>query len=276
MSSDLAPHCVVPRLTTLWLGNPYYHEEEVDSTNTRINVIAHAGGTHGTVMAAETQTKGRGRFDREWHSAAGENLTFSILLRPNWPAHAAPPVSLAAGVAVAEVVDLLLPGTPELKWPNDILWQGKKLAGILVESFVSRDQVLHSVLGIGLNVNQLDFPGELVDHAVSLRLATGRSWNRVEVLASLLARLELWLDHLTDPGTDRLISSWQRFAPWIGQPISVRRGKQKLLGTALGLSPQGALRIKDRQGKVHLVASGDVQIDPYGPHQHGRRASASG
>jgi BirA family biotin operon repressor/biotin-[acetyl-CoA-carboxylase] ligase len=169
-------------------------------------------------------------------------------------------VSLAAGVALAETVELLLPEAPEVKWPNDILWQGQKLAGILVESFVNRARVVHVVLGIGLNVNQLTFPAEIADRAISLRLAAGKSWNRAEVLVTLLARLELWLNHLADDRADQLISSWKRFAPWIGQRISVRSGKQNLVGTALGLEPNGALRLQDQQGRVHLVVTGEVQI----------------
>jgi BirA family biotin operon repressor/biotin-[acetyl-CoA-carboxylase] ligase len=260
MSSDLVPHCVLPRLTTTWLGNPYLHEKEVDSTNTRMNAMALAGGTHGTVLVAEYQTQGRGRQGRSWHSPAGENLIFSVLLRPRWPVNEGPPVSLAVGVALAETVELLLSEAPELKWPNDLLWQGRKLAGILVEVSVNREQGSHITLGIGLNVNQLNFPASIAEHAVSMRLATGNHWNRAEVLAILLGRLESWMDHLAKRETDRLISSWQRFAPWIGQRIHVRGGKRELVGTALGLDPQGALRLQDPQGKVHSIVTGEVQI----------------
>jgi len=260
MPSDLVPNHVLPRLTTTWLGSPYYHETEVDSTNTRITALALSGGTHGTVLAAEYQTKGRGRLDRSWHSPAGANLTFSVLLRPEWLVGEVPPVSLAVGIALAEAVELLLPEAPEVKWPNDILWQGRKLAGILVESSVDCEQVLHVALGIGLNVNQVEFPAEITSRAVSLRLATGKPWDRAEVLATLLGRLEIWMDHLADRRTDWLISSWQRFAPWIGQQIAVRSGNQELVGTALGLAPQGALRLQDPQGKIHSVVSGDVRI----------------
>lgn len=161
---------------------------------------------------------------------------------------------------MAEAVELLLPGSPELKWPNDILWKGKKLAGILVETAVDRERVQHVALGIGLNVNQQQFPDELANRATSLSLITGQPHHRAEVLAAVLSRLELWIDHLEQDGAPPVIAAWQRYAPWIGSKISVRDGNRELFGKALGLEPHGALRLQDDQGQEHSIVSGDVYI----------------
>ncbi len=261
MSSDLLPHVVQPRFSTIWLGNPYFYEEKVDSTNSCIDRLAKQGGTHGTVLVANSQTSGRGRLKRPWHSPAGVNLYFSVLLRPDWTVGTAKPVSLAAGVALAEAVELLLPGTPEVKWPNDLLWKGRKLAGILVESATDREKVHYIVLGIGLNINQHQFPKPLAGLASSLSLVSGKPFQRSEVLATILARLELWIDHLQQGRTEQVIDAWTRFAPWIGSQITVHNGDQVLAGKALGLNPQGALRLQDEQGREHLVVSGDVGLN---------------
>lgn len=258
MSADLLPDVVLPRLATKWLGRPYVYEREVDSTNTRVAQLARDGGVHGTVMVADAQTCGRGRLRRQWHSPAGLNLYFSVLLRPGWKARNAPPLSLAAGVALAEAVEPWTQGPPELKWPNDLLAEGRKLAGILVEAVLDRETVQHVVLGVGLNVNQRQFPTLLAESAASLSLTSGRQLHRGEVLVAVLARLELWLDRLQQQGPQPVLDGWRRYAPWMGQLLKVQNGANELVGTALGLEPHGALRVRDDRGREHSVLSGDA------------------
>ena len=260
MASDLSSDVVLPRLGTAWIGRSYFFEPEVDSTNTQLAEHAKRGATHGTVLVADTQTRGRGRFDRTWQSPVGQNLYFSVLLRPDWTVDARRPVSLAAGVALAEAVEPLLPTSPELKWPNDLLSSGRKLAGILVESAVDRQTIRHLVLGIGLNVNQQAFPEPIADLAGSLSLAAGRQFDRAEVLATVLGRLEVWVDRLHDDGPEPIVTRLCDYAPWMGKQISVRNGEHELVGTALGIEPHGALRLQDEQGEVHSIVSGDVLI----------------
>ncbi len=258
MFGDLVPEEVLPRLQTEWLGRPYLYEEEVDSTNTRVEQLAQRGASHGTVMAANAQTNGRGRLQREWHSPAAQNLYFSVLLRPDW--EIGTPLSLAVGVALAEAVEPLLPARPTLKWPNDLLFEGRKLAGILVEAAIDRQAVQHVIVGIGLNVNVTHFPDELADLAGSLFLATGQRQHRAVVLARILERLELWIDRLQREGVEPVLTNWPRYAPWMGKQVTVSGGGPDLVGIAMGLESQGALRIIDEHGQEHSVLSGDVEL----------------
>jgi len=249
---------VVALLSTAWLGRPLLFVHQVDSTNSRCAELARGGGQHGTVIVADQQTAGRGRLKRSWHSPGGENLYFSVLMRPDWPVGEAPPLSLAAGVALAEVVEGFLTRPPELKWPNDLLHQGRKLAGILIEAAADRGGLAYVVLGIGINVNQLEFPAPLDETAGSLRMAAGAPVNRAEVLAAALERLEHWIDRLRGEGAHPIIDAWRRFWTWQGRMVTVRNGDRELTGTAVGIDPRGALRLRDSTGNEHTVVCGDA------------------
>ncbi len=258
MPNDLTREAIRPRLTTRWLGQNYLYERELGSTNSRLEELAGQGAEHGTVLVADRQTEGRGRGQRSWHSPPGLNLYFSMLLRPDWPVGAARPVSLAAGVALAEALEPLLPGTPVLKWPNDLLYEGRKLAGILVEASLHGESIRHMIVGIGINVNEQPFPESLADLASSLSLAAGRTFDRGEVLALVLTRLEHWFDSLDRDGAAPTIARWQAYATWIGQSVSVRNGDAEVRGTAIGLDARGSLIVRDEQGRQQTVLSGDL------------------
>ncbi|MEM9658451.1 MAG: biotin--[acetyl-CoA-carboxylase] ligase, partial [Planctomycetota bacterium] len=258
MPSDLSGEAIGAKLKTKWLGREYLYYPEVDSTNVRIDALAQDGAKHGTVMVAELQTEGRGRQGRVWHSPAGLNVHLSALLRPSWPAALAPPLSLAVGVALAEALAPRLPQQPALKWPNDVLYRGKKLAGILVEAASRKEQFAHVVLGVGLNVNSHEFPNSLAETATSLRMATGGNSDRGEVLAAVLLRMEYWFDRLEEEGGAAAINAWSRWASGIGSEITTQQGERRLNGVALGIDDQGALRLRDRHGVVHVIRSGEI------------------
>lgn len=262
MDRELTPAAVESRLTTRWLGRPLQVEAQVDSTNSRLHELARRGAAAGLVLVADSQTSGRGRQQRQWHSPPGTNLYFSVLLRPDWPAGATPPLSLAAGVALAEAIGPLLPAPPVLKWPNDLLFQGRKLAGILVEAQTDRQAVRHAIVGIGVNVNQESFPEELAERAGSLRSASGQAHDRAEVLARLLGALETWIERL-QIRPHEVLETWQSYAPWLGRPIVVTMGQSTLAGTALGLAPDGTLRMRDAGGREQTILSGDVEQAAY-------------
>ncbi len=171
-------------------------------------------------------------------------------------------MSLAAGVALAEAIEALLGQPPVLKWPNDLLHDGRKLAGILVEASTEGRKVKHVVLGIGLNVNQMSFSDELTNRASSLSLASGRTLDRRDVLGRVLGRLEHWVDTLEHQPAS-IVARWQDFAPWLGGTVQIVRGGHTLEGTALGLETSGALRVQDAAGSVHVVLAGDALPAPY-------------
>lgn len=255
---DLEPNTIRAGLRTGWLGQTLECVEEVDSTNTQVAAKGRAGAPSGLVMVADRQTAGRGRLQRAWHSPESVNLYFSVLLRPPWQPQKPPPVSLAVGVAIAETIRPRLSHPPALKWPNDLLVQDRKMAGILVEVAATRNRIDHVVLGIGLNVNQESFPPPLDQSAISLRQATGRPTHRGELLAELLNALEPLLETLNQDSHDSMIESWNRYFAWQGQAIRVQTGSGEIRGIALGVNAVGALRIRDERGQEHQLLSGDT------------------
>jgi BirA family transcriptional regulator, biotin operon repressor / biotin---[acetyl-CoA-carboxylase] ligase len=258
--SALTPECVVARLATRWLGRAYEWHASCDSTNDLAAARAKTGGGEGLVVAADVQRAGRGRLGRSWHSPAGENLYLSILLRPVRPAAEIPPVTLLAGAAVAAAL-AGLGFRPRLKWPNDVQvvvgGAPRKVAGILTEMSSEGGRVGHVVVGVGVNVNATGFPPELSERATSLRLIAGRAFDRADVLAAVLAAFEPLYDQFRADGPAAAGAAWQMYAA-LGERCRVSTPGQPLEGIAIGVDPDGALRLRDDAGQVHRVLSGEI------------------
>jgi BirA family transcriptional regulator, biotin operon repressor / biotin---[acetyl-CoA-carboxylase] ligase len=246
------------RLGTRWLGRAFEWHADCASTNDLAAERARAGAPTGLVVAADAQTAGRGRLGRTWHSPADDNLYLSILLRPTRAPAEIPPVTLLVGGAVARALaDLGL--APRLKWPNDVqlldeAGRRRKVAGILTEMASAGGSALHVVVGIGLNVNGLDFPPEIAERATSLRRALGQKVDRVALLAALLGALEPLYEEFERRGPAAAHAAFP--APCrvtaLGQP------GDRLEGIALGVDADGALRLRDEAGHIHRVISGEL------------------
>jgi BirA family biotin operon repressor/biotin-[acetyl-CoA-carboxylase] ligase len=249
---------VASRLTTAWLGRAWRHLPSIGSTNDEAAAWARAGAPAGAVVVADELTRGRGRLGRRWHSPPGESLYYSVVLRPPLPPHRVPPLTLAAGVAVAEAL-VGLDIVPQLKWPNDVLIDGKKVAGILTEMSSDLDRVHHVVVGIGVNLNTLAFPDELVAIATSAALARGgAAVGRADFAASLSARLEHWFDHFVSDGTAAVTAAWKQHARFFGRRVRVTAGRDVLEGLAEDLDDDGALRLRLDDGRVTRIIAGEV------------------
>lgn len=197
---------------------------------------------------AETQTRGRGRRGRIWHDAPGASLLASVILRSSLPTARIPTLSLAAGVAVAEAI-IASSGVPaRLKWPNDVLVAGRKIAGILLER--TGDVV---IIGVGVNVSQREFPGELASRATSIALEGGLC-DPETLLAAVLETVARWRDRLERDGFEPLRARWMELSAMVGQRVSV----DGVVGTALGLDDEGALLIETGTGSARVFA-GDVE-----------------
>ncbi|HSS39762.1 MAG TPA: biotin--[acetyl-CoA-carboxylase] ligase [Polyangia bacterium] len=253
-------------LTTRWLGRAYEWWPACGSTNDVAGERARAGAPAGLVIAADSQTAGRGRLGRSWHSPPGANLYVSILLRPSRPPPEIPPLTLLAGGALAGAL-AALGFAPRLKWPNDVelvdeAGRRRKVAGILTEMSSAGERALHVIVGVGLNVNGVDFPAELADRATSLRRASGgRLLDRAAVLGAFLNHLEPLLGDYERRGPAAAIAAFEAHA---ALPASCRvtapgRPNEKLEGVALGVDPDGALRLRDETGHIHRVLSGEIQ-----------------
>lgn len=252
------------RLKTRFIGKPLHFFDVIDSTNTYALQLASEGASEGTVVIADAQSGGKGRLGRKWVSPAGVNLYCSTLLRPAIPAGQAPQVTLLAAVAVATAVGAVCRATPTIKWPNDVLVQGKKVCGILAEMRTRGQDLQAIVVGIGVNLNaQLDaFPADLREKASSLALLTGQLVDRGVFAASLLTHLEqlyvLWLQE----GFPALRAGWERYATdLIGQQITVAATQGTIRGKVLGLDDNGALLVQEPAASMpRRVLAGDVTV----------------
>jgi BirA family biotin operon repressor/biotin-[acetyl-CoA-carboxylase] ligase len=255
----LTSDVVVPKLTTAWLGRAWRHFAEIGSTNDEAAAWARAeaAAPSGAVVVADAQTKGRGRLGRRWHSPPRESLYVSVVLRPPLPPHRVPPLTLAAGVAVAETL-VAYDVTPALKWPNDVLLDGKKVAGILTEMSADLDHVHHVVVGIGVNLNTRAFPDEIAAIATSLALVHGEPISRADFVALLCARLENWFNQFVADGAAPIVAAWKQHARFFGQRVTVTAGRDRVEGIAEDLDDDGALRLRLADGRPFRVVAGEV------------------
>ena len=233
---------------------------EVDSTQAVARALADDRAPEGTVVTAEHQRAGRGRGGRAWLDRPGEALLCSVVLRPAIDAAEVPQLALLAAVALAEAVEALTGLAPGIKWPNDLVVDGRKLAGILAEAGTDGHTVARVILGIGVNVSQRAFPIALAERATSLALATGREVGRPALLEGLLARLEHWYDIYLDRGFKPVHAEWCRRTVTLGRPV-MAGGVE---GTAVGLDHDGALLVRDAAHRTHRVVAGEVLDAPRG------------
>jgi BirA family biotin operon repressor/biotin-[acetyl-CoA-carboxylase] ligase len=249
-------------LTGKLIGHKLYYFPEIGSTNDEAYRLGIAGAEEGTVVIAGSQTKGRGRMQRIWHSPAGANIYTSIILRPRIKPARAPQISLAAGVAVAELLEKYCPGEVELKWPNDVLVNGRKICGILAQMKTAADEVDFVVVGIGINVNikQNKFPADLCDIATSLAIAAGRDFSRDELIISLYENMAKWYKKLLPDGFTAVKEKWLTLAPMIGQNVQVMFLGDKVKGKALGLDEDGSLIILTLKNEKLKISAGDASI----------------
>ncbi len=249
-------------IQTKKIGQPLHFYEETDSTNDRIRFLAEEGTPEGTLAIAERQMAGRGRRGRAWQAEAGEGVWMSLLLRPDIQPMQASVLTLLAGLALAEAIEKVTDLEVGIKWPNDILLNGKKLAGILTEMEGDMEAVRSVTVGMGINVHTKVFPEELQKIATSLYLESGREFGRCEIVGAAMTCFEkLYEEFLKADGS---------FAPFrerycekclnIGREVRVI-GRETYLATALDITAEGELIVKRRDtGETEVVFSGEVSI----------------
>lgn len=262
------PEVLTPMMRGSVLGQRIHHYFKIASTNTAAMEAAAAGETEGTVFLTEEQVAGRGRGSHGWHSPKSTGIYCSVILRPALAPADALLLSLAAGLAVVEAVHQVGAkhgeagqAHPDLRWPNDVLLNGKKFCGVLIELTAETTRVRHAVVGIGINVNQASFPEELKHEATSLRLETGHAWSRVELAAALLKSLDHEYRKIKQSPSEARESIFRRFE----QHSSSARGSKVRIeenggfeGVSEGLDERGFLRVRTAQG-VRTVLSGGVR-----------------
>ena len=236
--------------------------ESTGSTNTVALEQGQLGLPGPLAIFAEHQTAGRGRFARKWESDAGEGLSLSLLLRPAAEQRFWPRLTTLAALAVARCVAELLPGkSVQIKWPNDVVASGKKIAGILAETGSDPARGSFVVLGIGLNVNQAGFPVPLNATAVSLRLLAGYALERAAVAARLLGHLGEQLSRLDQDFSDPLAEVVRRSSV-LGRRLTLHTGTMAFEGTAEALDPEGLLLLRMDDGTLRSFSAGEVSLSP--------------
>ena len=255
------------QLDTDRFGRSLRGYETVGSTNTAAAEWAGEGAPEGSVVVTEYQSAGRGRHGRAWTAKKGQNLMFSVVLRPALEADRLGLVTVAAGVAVAEAIEAFVaPHRAALKWPNDVLLEGRKTCGMLLESSLSGGQEAEVVvLGVGLNVNQTTFPDALADTATSLRLTAGRAVPRAPLFARLLRRLEVRYDAVQarQSSGDAVRDAFHDRLATLGERATVRvsEAEAPITGVVRGITDTGALRLDTPEGP-RVVHAGDATTRP--------------
>jgi BirA family biotin operon repressor/biotin-[acetyl-CoA-carboxylase] ligase len=248
------------RLQTEVIGREVFCFEQTDSTNLQALRLAEQGAVDGTILVAEAQASGKGRLGRLWLSPGGVNLYTSIILRPPIPPRDAPHLTFLSAVAVVRAIDEVCELSTRVKWPNDILLQGRKVAGLLNELSAETDAIHAVVLGIGLNINMTEeqFPSDLRYPATSLAIAAGQTFSRLDLACALYRQLdELYLAYLRD-GFTPIRLAWEACCDLVGQQVRVDCGRQQLSGRVRGIDNDGALLLQAANGQTERILAGDV------------------
>lgn len=250
-----------PYLHTKWLGKQIYFKKEMDSTNIQAKRLGEDNAEHGTVVVTEHQTAGRGRRGKNWVSPVGVNCYFSILLRPDVVVDRASIITLVSALALAKTIRQVTDLDTMIKWPNDVIANGKKLCGILTESSTDLEYINYVVVGIGINMNQSDFPKEICDMASSVFLETGAQVNRAELLGAFLNAFERYYEiFLETEDLSRLVDEYNFLLVNRGKEVRiVEKNKERIL-TAVGIDKKGRLLVKDAAGKQETIISGEVSV----------------
>jgi len=237
--------------------------EETGSTNDVVEKLARDGVGEGVVVFAEAQSRGRGRLGRKWISPPRKGLWFSILLRPELRPSEATQLTVAAATALVRALRAQTGLEPKIKWPNDILLNGKKIAGVLTELSAELDRIKYIILGIGVDVNlaSADLPADLRKLATSLRIETGKTFRRADLAAAILAELERDYARIHENQFGFVADEWERQCATLGHQVSIQMGGRTIQGRAESLDKDGALLLRTEHGRLERIIGGDVTVE---------------
>ena len=263
-------------IKTRWAGRNILCFDITDSTNLRIRQAGDAGAPHGTLAVADSQTAGRGRRGRSWESPAGNSIYMSILLRPQIPPEKASMITLVMALSVAEGITRCLGENAgadgsgadagassgiRIKWPNDIIINGKKLAGILTEMSAQIDYIDHVTVGVGINVNTVDFPEEIKETATSVRKEYGRLVKRAPLIAAVMERLEEnYQMFLRTEDLSGLMDRYNDLLVNRDRDVLIIGAKEKYQAHSMGIDRTGELVVRKDDGTIEKIYSGEVSV----------------
>lgn len=253
---NLSPALITANLGTRFIGRRVLYYPQVTSTMDIARQVAQRGASQGTVVVADEQTAGRGRVKRIWLSPKG-SIALSIILHPL--IHYLPYLSMLASLAVVHSLKTVIGQQAQIKWPNDVLINGKKVCGILIENDVQKEVVNYAIIGIGLNANfrAADF-SEIAAIATSLSDAAGREVSRLEIIRSLLVEIENL--YLTLPTGETIYQEWRSRLVTLGRKVQVKSGITTLVGIAESVFEDGSLQLRQADGSTMRIVAGDVTL----------------
>lgn len=247
-------------LNTKWLGKKIIHKTSIPSTQTFAHKEALDGAPNGTVIIANEQTSGKGRIDHHWHSQNEKGIWLSMILRPNLLPYQAPQLTLLTATVIADVIHRLTKLKPQIKWPNDILMNRKKIAGILTEMQAEQDQILYVVIGIGLNIlhTKDDFPNDISDKATSLKIETNKQWKLKPFIQEILTTFEKKYETYIDQGFPTVKKEWEFYGFRLNEKIQIQTKNAKWNGRFLGIAEDGALIVNNQNGETNKLYSAEI------------------
>lgn len=246
---------------TIWLARNLVFHEETGSTNEDVKKLASEGAGDGTLVVADMQTAGRGRRGRTWASPKGESVYMSLLLRPRCKPDQASALTLVMALAVLEAIEETVPGKGGIKWPNDIVMNGRKVCGILTEMGLKQNAIDYVVVGVGINVNQSSFVEEIASTATSLSLVCGKELERTELIGRVLYYFEQeYAEFEKTFDLAGLVNRYNRYLLNREREVRVLDPKGEYEGVALGINSQGELLVKRQNGEIVEVYAGEVSV----------------
>lgn len=248
-------------LETKWAGIKIIHKETVPSTQLIAHEAARNNAPHGTIVIADEQKEGRGRMNRHWHSAKDQGLWFSIILRPEIQPHLAPQLTLLTGTVLADALRMHTQTEPMIKWPNDILINEKKCAGILTEMQAEQDQIQYVIIGIGLNVNQKEqeLNNTIEKQATSLQVETGKYWSMKALFQMIITSFEKAYESYMENGFQEVKRKWENYGFKLGQTIQIKTRDKSREALFQGITDDGALLIEEMDGEHTTLYSAEIE-----------------
>lgn len=256
----LFPEEIKEYLHTEKIGRTIVYQETVNSTNLVAKEVAEKGFVEGTVAVSEMQTGGKGRLGRTWYAPFGTGIWMSMIVKPEIIPMDAPKITLLTAVSVAQAVRQETGIKPGIKWPNDLLINGKKICGILTEMKADMDRIHYVIIGIGINVNEEQFPADIRETATSLKLETGKAINRAGLAAVVLNKWEENYQDFLQGGFSRIKPRWKEYTVNLGADVTVNTLQGVIQGRAVDIDDEGMLLVEDSEGIMHKIVAGDVSL----------------
>ncbi|SHN19301.1 biotin--[acetyl-CoA-carboxylase] ligase [Gracilibacillus kekensis] len=247
-------------LETEWLGKSIIFKEKIDSTQDVAHRLARKGAEHGTIIIADRQLSGRGRMERQWISDDSGGIWLSMILRPPIPPHQASQMTLFVAVTLVEALERATGLSIQIKWPNDLFINGKKITGILTEMQAELEAIQYLIIGFGINVNQnIDhFPEEIRDLVTSLQIVSGKEWNRTNLVQTILQEFEEAYQNYIDNGFELVKKKWIAHAYKLHEKIWIKTTQASFYATVQGISNEGALIVRNENGEEKLIYSAEI------------------